>query len=132
MGAIQIKGRAISVCVLVVEDDFLIRLMLVEELQNAGYEVREAATGDQALALLEDIDPPLRILITDIHMPGRLSGLDLATHVREIHPLVPIIYTTGRPDALAHLHRLDKNQALVRKPYIPDEVIGKIHKLLNS
>lgn len=119
-------------CILVVEDDFLIRLMLVEELQDAGYEVREATTGDQALILLEKIDPPLRILITDIHMPGRISGLDLATHVRGRHPLVPIIYTTGRPDALGHLHHLDKNQALVRKPYAPDEVIKNIHKLLGE
>ena len=119
-------------CVLVVEDDYLIRLMLIEELRDAGYEVREAATGDQALTLLEDIDPPLRILITDIHMPGRVSGLDLAKHVRENYPLVPIIYTTGRPDALAHLHRLENNQALVRKPYISDEVIGNVRKLLND
>lgn len=119
-------------CVLVVEDDFLIRLMLVEELQDAGYDVEEAATGDQALVLLRDLDPPLRILITDIHMPGRLSGLELAAAVRKRHPGVPIIYTTGRPDALSHLHHLDDGHVLVRKPYVPDEVLRRVHHLLGG
>lgn len=117
-------------CVLVVEDDFLIRLMLVEELQDAGYLVKEAETGDQAATLLDGIDPPLCLLITDIHMPGRLSGIDLATHVRERLPQVPIIYTTGRPDALNHLDRLHERQAVIRKPYVPTEVIRKAQALL--
>lgn len=117
-------------CVLVVEDEFLIRLMLVEELQEAGYEVKEADTGDHAMTLLQDIDPPLSILITDIHMPGCLSGLDLAARVRESHPQVPIIYTTGRPDALGHLNRLDDRRVLMRKPYVPDDVIRQVRRLL--
>ncbi len=119
-------------CVLVVEDDFLIRLMLVEELQDAGYDVKEAETGDQALSMLQDLDPPLRILITDIHMPGHVSGLDLATEVRGRHPHVPVIYTTGRPDALSHLHHLDEGQVLVRKPYVPDDVLRRVHRLLGG
>lgn len=104
--------------------------MLVEELQDAGYEVKEAETGDQAVSMLDGIDPPLKILITDIHMPGRMSGIDLAAHVREHLPKVPIIYTTGRPDALNHLHRLEDRQAVVRKPYVPQDVIRQVRTML--
>ena len=116
-------------CILVVEDDNLIRLILVEELEDAGYHVKEAETGDQAVGVLANIDRPLTMLITDIHMPGRLSGIDLAAHVQQHHPGVPIIYTTGRPDALARLHHLEERQALVRKPYTPDDVIKQVQSL---
>jgi CheY-like chemotaxis protein len=117
-------------CILVVEDDFLIRMILVEELLDAGYVVKEAETGDQAVALLDGIDPPLTLLVTDIHMPGRRSGVDLAAHVRDRMPSVPIIYTTGRPDALSVAGHLDRRQSLVRKPYVPSEIITRIQNLL--
>ena len=71
-------------CIFVVEDDPLIRMILVEELLNAGYEVREAATGDHAMAVFETIRPTPRVLVTDVHMPGRHDGLDLAAHVRAL------------------------------------------------
>jgi len=118
-------------CVLVVEDEFFIRQMLVEGLQEAGYEVKEAATGDQAAAMLDSIDPPLKILITDIHMPGRISGIDLAVYVRERLPEVPIIYTTGRPDALNDVNLVGYRQAIIRKPYGPQDVIRQMQILLS-
>ena len=114
-------------CILVVEDDFLIRLILVEELIDAGFKVVEAQSGDQAAELLDGLDPPLRLLVTDIHMPGRLDGIELAAHLRRRSVNVPIIYTTGRPDALSHLGQLGPRQSLVRKPYVPAEVIKHIH-----
>jgi CheY-like chemotaxis protein len=119
-------------CILVVEDDFLIRNILVEELLDAGYVVREAASGDQAVELLKTIDPPLTVLVTDIHMPGSCDGLDLAAHVRDRLPAVPVIYTTGRPDALKVAGHLDRQQSLVRKPYVPSEIIERIQDLLEG
>ena len=88
-------------CILVVEDNELIRMILVEELRDFGYRVEESETADQALGLLAEIDRKLSLLVTDIHMPGAADGIALAAHVREQYPDVPIIYTTGRPDALA-------------------------------
>ena len=117
-------------CILVVEDDFMIRMILVEELVDAGYHVKEAASGDQAIDLLESIDPPLRVLITDIHMPGSRSGIEVAAHVRDRLPHVPIIFTTGRPDALRDAHNLQSGQYLIRKPYIPAEIIAQVEQLL--
>ena len=117
-------------CVMVVEDDFLIRLILVEELEDAGFQVKQADTGDQAIALLEGIDRPLSVLVTDIHMPGSKSGLDVAAYVREHMPGVPVVFTTGRPDVMVGKVSLGQDQSLVRKPYVPFEVMEQIRRLL--
>ena len=117
-------------CVLVVEDDTLIRMILVEDLTDAGYDVREAATGDDAMAMLKTLDCPLKIMVTDIHMPGQQDGLALGMHVRQHYPDVPVIYMTGRPDALQSLTTLGDKQALIRKPFETDEVVERIEVML--
>jgi CheY-like chemotaxis protein len=117
-------------CILVVEDNVLIRSILVEELRDAGYEVRESETGDAAVGLLAVITPPLSLLVTDIHMPGTMDGIALAAHVRALMPHVPIIYTTGRPDALRRAAPLEDGQFLVRKPYLPTEILDHARALL--
>ena len=113
-------------CIMVVEDDALIRLILVEELEDAGFHVKHAATGDEAVEMLHGIDPPLTILVTDIHMPGTRSGVDLAAHVHAHHPDVRVIFTTGRPDSLRKGGPLARNDVLVRKPYVPSDIINVI------
>ena len=113
-------------CVMVVEDDDLIRLILVEELQDAGFEVKEAATGDEAFAMLAGLDPPLTVLVTDIHMPGTRGGVELADDVNTHYPEARIIFTTGRPDSLRRRGRLGRNDVLVRKPYVPSDIIEVI------
>ena len=81
--------------VLVVEDEFLIRLTLVEALSDDGFEVLEAETGDDALQILQT-DPAICLLLTDIQMPGSLNGRTLAVKARENLPDLPIIFMTGR------------------------------------
>ncbi len=113
-------------CILVVEDDDLIRLILVEELEDAGFHVRQAATGDEAFAMLQTLDPPLTVLVTDVHMPGTRGGIELAADVNARYPDVPVIFTTGRPDSLRRRGRLGHNDVLVRKPYVPGDIIKVI------
>jgi CheY-like chemotaxis protein len=86
--------------VLLVEDESLIRTIMSEELADAGFDVTSAETGDEALTLLSGLASGFHVLVTDIHMPGQTDGISLARIVRERYPSVPIIYTTGRPDAL--------------------------------
>lgn len=81
-------------CVLVVEDEGLIRLNLVEELGDAGLKVLEARTADEALTVL-DANPEIGTIFTDIDMPGSMNGLDLAKQVRQSHPNMSIIVTSG-------------------------------------
>ena len=116
-------------CILLVEDELLIRLMLAEELEAEGFEVRVAEDGDRAAELIVDPTTAFSLLVTDIHMPGRLDGLGVARLMRERHPMVPVIYTTGRPDAVGEA-RLGADAVLVEKPFTPSELLAQVHKLL--
>lgn len=67
---------------LVVEDEPLIRMLAVVLVEDAGFEALEASTADEALAII-DARADIRVLFTDIEMPGSLSGLDLVEVVRD-------------------------------------------------
>jgi DNA-binding response OmpR family regulator len=121
-----------NVRVLFVEDEDLIRLIVTEELAHAGFEVCEAASGEQAARIIESQPAPFDLLVTDIHMPGALDGLAVALVVRGCWPLVPVIYTTGRPDVLDRMGRLDDNTVLLPKPYLPSALLDVAQRLLTG
>jgi two-component system, response regulator PdtaR len=80
--------------VLVVEDEYLIRTHAAEVIRDAGYEVIEASNADEAILLLETRQD-IRVVFTDIQMPGTMDGLKLAHAVRHRWPPVHIIATSG-------------------------------------
>lgn len=77
-------------CILVVEDELLIRFMLSEELREAGYDAIEACNADEALAVLKS-SVRVDLVISDVRMPGSLDGLGLLTFVRATRPTLPVI-----------------------------------------
>lgn len=81
--------------VLVVDDETLIRMGIVGELEDEGFTVFEAASADDAIALLQQ-QPSINLLLTDIDMPGSMDGLKLAVAVRSRWPPVKIIVTSGQ------------------------------------
>ncbi len=101
--------------VLVVEDEFLIRLTLVEALSDEGFEVLEADTGDAALSILQS-DGPISLLLTDIQLPGSLNGNTLVTKARETLPDLPVIFMTGRLDSADEARRSERD-VFISKPY---------------
>ncbi len=101
--------------VLVVEDEFLIRLTLVEALSDEGFLVLEAETGDAALPILQS-DKTIRLLLTDIQLPGVLNGHTLASKARENLPNLPIIFMTGRPHSDGEVDGSDRD-VFISKPY---------------
>lgn len=111
--------------VLVVEDEFLIRMTLAEALGEEGFEVLEAETGDAALPILR-ADPRIRLLLTDIQLPGRLNGRALAQQAREHLPKLPIIYMTGRPDPGDLSSPLD---VYISKPYTLNDICAAARRL---
>lgn len=121
--------------ILLVEDEFLIRLILAEELAGAGHDVSEAATADEALDLAL-AEPPFDILVTDIQTPGTLNGVTLATRLRERRPSLLVVYVTGRPEALSGIGTAGPADAFVRKPYSAPEVVavvaGKLRALTET
>ena len=114
--------------VLLVEDDMLIRELMLEALEEAGFDVTGAETGDAAAELLARAS--FDVLLTDIQMPGRLNGVTLAETGRQLHPGLPVIYVTGRPDALSGLGRLGARDVFICKPYGPAEIVRAVRRLL--
>lgn len=115
-------------CILVVEDEFLIRCMLSEELRDSGYHVIEACDATEALSVLKTVQPDL--IISDVRMPGPLDGMDLLALVRETKPTLPVIIISG------HLH---PSQALIEgatqfvaKPYLLEVVVDAVQEALGK
>ena len=82
--------------ILLVEDEFLVRDTIAEDLRERGYTVIEAESGDEALPICAAAE--FDVLLTDIRMPGKVNGWDLAEQCRESRPGLPVIYTTGFSD----------------------------------
>lgn len=99
--------------VLIVEDEFLIRMVLADTLVDAGYDVVEATNVLEAVAILAQ--QTIHAVVTDIDMPGGLSGLDLAKMIAKTHLDVPVIITSGRQRPTAD--ELPKDAVFVPKPY---------------
>lgn len=110
-------GSAYPPRILVVEDEFMVRDMIVQELQIAGFEVLEAASAEDALAMLADVDR-IDLLFTDIRLPG-MDGWQLAENIRGRHGQMPIIYASGYVDRVAPLSR----SKFLQKPYRPSQVL---------
>lgn len=101
--------------VLVVEDGVFIRMDAALMLEDAaGFEALEASNADDALELLE-ARPDIRIVFTDIEMPGSMNGLRLSFVVRNRWPPIAIIIASGRiqPEA----HEMPADVTFLRKPY---------------
>ena len=81
--------------VLIVDDDFLIRLHAADTLKDAGFEVVEASDAANALALLQE-PPGFQLICTDVQMPGELDGIDLALRVLERHPDIRVIIMSAQ------------------------------------
>ncbi|MDB5738967.1 MAG: hypothetical protein JWP16_7 [Alphaproteobacteria bacterium] len=84
---------------LVVEDEWLLRMHLVDELTDAGWQILEAGTGEEALAIT-DSEPRIDFLITDIRLPGIVDGWGVAERFRAVHAGAPVIYVSANPDLL--------------------------------
>jgi CheY-like chemotaxis protein len=103
--------------VLIVEDDDRVRRLTATRLKELGYRVLEANHGAAALAVLAET-PGVEIVFSDLVMPGGMSGFDLARRVRESHPQVHVILTSGYSAELmnqADIAQLDLQ--VLRKPY---------------
>ena len=106
--------------------------MLAEELTDGGFAVREAENGDQASALIAQDPAAFSLLVTDIHMPGNLDGIEVARLLRERRPDLPVIYTTGRPDVLNALQPLGAMEVLLRKPFVLSDLLAAVRRLLGE
>jgi two-component system, response regulator PdtaR len=116
-----------SAAVLIVEDEPLIRMGAVDLIENAGFEVYEAGSADAAIALLE-LHTEIRLIFTDVDMPGSMDGLKLAHYVRGRWPPVKIIITSGHIKVTEE--SLPAGAIFLPKPYDPTEIAHKVRELI--
>lgn len=118
-------GRSKGV-VLVVEDEPLVRMFAVDFVEDAGFDVVEAADANEAVAILE-ARTDIRILFTDIDMPGSMDGMKLARAVRDRWPPIEIIIVSGhkRPGD----DDLPARAVFYSKPYNIDAVTAELHRM---
>ena len=117
----QIPPNALIV---VVDDDIFERMGASGMFVDAGYRVLEAGDADEALRFFET-NADIRLLFTDVSMPGSMSGSDLAHRVAERWPGVGIIMTSGRPRP----HLLPLNMLFHDKPYEPAAVLRQAREM---
>lgn len=111
------ENNPMSLRVLVVEDDELVRRLTARRLQYLGHQVLQAANSVEALQVFNE-HPGIELLMTDMIMPESLSGHELALLLREQAPELRVIIASGYSDQLAALEHLpDERMVLLRKPY---------------
>jgi CheY-like chemotaxis protein len=117
------SGRPV---VLIVEDEFLLRMDAVDMIKAAGFEAAEAANADLAIEILEGRSD-ITVVFTDIQMPGSMDGLKLARAVRGRWPPIKIVATSG----YAHVRETDlpAGGRFLAKPYSPAQVTGVLREL---
>jgi len=117
--------------ILVVEDEELVRVFAHRALTDARYDVLMASDGQEALELVELLDSPVDMVLTDVVMP-RMKGPELAEHLSTLSPLTPVLFMCGYIDNKAVEEQFkDRPDALLRKPFGRDELCERVRSTLD-
>jgi two-component system, response regulator PdtaR len=113
--------------VLVVEDEPLLRLVAIEMIEEAGYEVLEAADADKTIAILE-LRPDVHTVFSEIQMPGSMDSLRLVAYVRNRWPPVKLVTTSGQIAVAAR--DLPEGAVFIGKPSTSAEISAVLLDLM--
>ncbi len=121
-----------SGAILVVEDQTDVRQLTCTILRGFGYEVLEAANGAEALALATDYAKPIRLLLTDVIMPG-LNGRELAARLAATQPGMKVMYMSGYTDRLMGENGIIEDSVVfLQKPFTPDRLMHTVERALGG
>lgn len=112
--------------VLIVEDEALIRMHCAEMIRDLGFEVIEAVDADEAVSLLESTSG-IKVVFTDIQMPGSMDGLMLAAAIRDRWPPVALLITSGKVRPATD--DMPTGARFIPKPYSPWQLEEQLHTL---
>ena len=112
--------------ILAVEDEALVRILIVETIADAGHTVLEASDGESALAIVRQT-PDLDLIVTDVRM-SKMDGFSLAQFAREIKPGLPVLFMTGYMGADVPSKIPDAK--VLQKPFDPDDLLAAITTML--
>jgi signal transduction histidine kinase/DNA-binding response OmpR family regulator/putative methionine-R-sulfoxide reductase with GAF domain len=119
--------------ILLVEDEFALRAVVRTTLLRLGYRVIEAATGNEALAVWRQDHDAIRLLLTDLVMPGGLTGRDLADQLLKENPKLKVIYTSGyRAEIEARDFLLVEGGNFLAKPFETEKLAQTIRNCLDQ
>ncbi len=119
--------------VLVVEDEPAVRALVTRVLTNEGYVVFAASDPSQALALLEEKDRWIDLLLTDVVLPRGLQGDGLAQEALALRPGLPVLFMSGHPrESLVHERGLAAGVNYLSKPFTPDSLSCKVREVLDA
>lgn len=110
---------------LVVEDDNIVRMLMVDVLQELGYEVKECEDGETALRLLRDPQEPFALLLTDIGLPD-MNGQELAHKARDLRPLLPVLFASGYGQTVD----VPEGMHMIGKPFSIDDLKTRLETIL--
>jgi DNA-binding NtrC family response regulator len=118
---------SVKIVVLIVEDELLVRMAIADAVEEAGFEVIESGNADEAVLILESRSD-VRIVFTDIDMPGSMDGMKLAAAVRGRWPPIEIILTSGH-------HRiphgdLPARSIFIPKPYAAELIVATLRQFI--
>ncbi len=113
--------------ILVVEDDAIVRMLIVDVLQELDFSVLEADGSEQAMELLENAAQPIDLLMTDVGLPG-MDGRELAAKARQLREKMPILFASGYAETL----EVAEGMAVIGKPFSIDQLRDKVKSLLTA
>lgn len=118
--------------ILVVEDNDEVRAYTTDILRELGYEVLEATEGDTALSLIAS-EPRIKLLFTDVGLPGPFNGRQIADEARKLRSDLKVLFTTGyAQNAIVHQGRLDPGVQLIVKPFNFAGLAAKIRQIFDE
>jgi DNA-binding NtrC family response regulator len=118
--------------VLIVEDVIGLRRLITRILESAGFKVLSAASGDEAMRLLEQYDEAVHLMVTDVVMPG-ISGRTLAERLDELRPEMKVLFMSGYTDDVVVRHGVSQGEMrFISKPFGTMEFVRTIREVLDA
>ena len=111
--------------ILVVEDDAIVRMLIVDVLQELEFSVLEADGSERAMELLEDQSQHIDLLMTDVGLPG-MDGRELASKARELRQRLPVLFASGYAETL----EVADGMGVIGKPFSIDQLRNKVTSML--
>ena len=115
--------------ILLVEDQEAVRHLMREILEMSGYVILEAASGKEALRISNEFPAPIRLMVTDVVMPG-MSGTELGQRLRALRPEMRVLYISGYADDALYDGALDAGSAFLQKPVKAADLERVVRQLL--
>ncbi|MDQ0740366.1 response regulator [Pseudomonas sp. W4I3] len=111
--------------ILVVEDDAIVRMLIVDVLEELEFKVLEAADAEEALEVVKNIEQTIDLMMTDVGLPD-MDGKELANQVRTLRPTLPILFASGYAENID----VPADMQVIGKPFSIDQLRDKVKSML--